>query len=414
MTIEFLYPSGDDNGWPTNDWTDIEESIASADGVALETGVDDDIVLIDLDNTALTDAHTINSVTVKILAKDTSPGTKNSLVVDLFIGGAGQGPVTSANLTASYGTVTLVDATNWDIDWTAAQLNGMQLQIRANQTGKGEEATWHIDAIDVEVDYTAPAAGSPIPVTVSRPRFKLAPVLAAVILTPQIVDVPEPAQVVVRSPVPHVESAPPPVINRPAIADVIIPDDVPIPSLFARPTLLRRLSVIPPVVNKPQVVNNDPPTEGQPLFATRIREKPPKINPVILEPQVVNNDPPPDGKPLYAHAPFVTPAVTRSVIYVTQGVPVVPDGLLITPTVVGSRPTKPTVTRPIINIPIPDEPSTTQGRSTQTVIESLGSVDPMGRSTITVGEVLGSVDPMGRSTITIVEVLMQPKPPFDR
>ena len=164
MTVETLLPSGDDNGWPTNDWTDIDNTIATPSGTALETTVDDDVVLIDLTNSVIVDGDTVNSVTVKIRAKDTSVSLKDSLVVDLFIGGAGQGQITSDVLVSTYATYTLVDATNWDIDWTAAQLDGMQLEITANQIGKGESATWHIDEIEVDIDYTAAAGGIAIPV----------------------------------------------------------------------------------------------------------------------------------------------------------------------------------------------------------------------------------------------------------
>jgi len=155
MAIETLFPNGDDGGWPTGNAGNIDEGIASADGATLETSIDDDVVIVDLDNTAIVDADTVNSVTVKIRAKDTGSGGKNSLIVDLLIGGVGQGAVTGGNMNNAYATYTFNDVTNWDVDWSAAQLNGMQLHITANQVGKGEAADWQIDAIDVDIDYTA-------------------------------------------------------------------------------------------------------------------------------------------------------------------------------------------------------------------------------------------------------------------
>lgn len=163
MTIETLLPSGDNDGWPTNNWDDMDTTIATPSGVALETTIDNDVVLIDLTDSAITDADTVNSVTVKIRAKDTSVSTKDQLIVNLFIGGVGQGPITSSNLISTYTTVTLVDVTNWDIDWTATQLDGMQLEITANQTGKGESATWHMDEIEVDIDYTLASGGIAVP-----------------------------------------------------------------------------------------------------------------------------------------------------------------------------------------------------------------------------------------------------------
>jgi len=159
MTVETLFPNGDDGGWPTGGFANIDEGIASADGLTYETSIDNDVTVIDLDDSAIADADTVNSVTVKIRAKDTGSGGKNSLIVDLLIGGVGQGPITSGVLNNAYGTYTFVDAVNWDQDWTAAQLDGMQLEITANQTGKGEAADWQIDAIDVDIDYTAAPSG---------------------------------------------------------------------------------------------------------------------------------------------------------------------------------------------------------------------------------------------------------------
>ena len=160
MAIKVLYPNGDDNGWPTGDYLNIDESIASADGLTYATNVDNDTTVVDLDAAGLLDADTINSVTVKIRARDNGAGGNNNLEVDLLIGGVGQGAVLmGVNLTATFTTYTFTDAA-WDIDWTSAQLDGMQLSIRSNQTGKGQGADWIIDAIDVDVDYTASAGAA--------------------------------------------------------------------------------------------------------------------------------------------------------------------------------------------------------------------------------------------------------------
>ena len=47
MATELRFPSGDDGGWPTGDFLNIDEGIASADAATLETSIDDDVVVID-------------------------------------------------------------------------------------------------------------------------------------------------------------------------------------------------------------------------------------------------------------------------------------------------------------------------------------------------------------------------------
>jgi len=159
MTIETLVPNGDDGGWPTGSYLDVDEGIASVDGVFLETNTDPDVVILDLSASAIVDGDTVNSVTVKIHAKDGAGGGTNSIDVDLLIGGTGQGQVGTGTLTGTLTTYTLTENTLWDLDWTAAELAGMQLEVTSAQSGKGYAATWSIDAIEVEIDYTAAAGG---------------------------------------------------------------------------------------------------------------------------------------------------------------------------------------------------------------------------------------------------------------
>ena len=166
MATETRFPSGDDNGWPTGDWTNIDESIAAADAATLETNIDDDVVVIDIGDFAITDADTVTGVQIDIRAKDTGAGGKNSLSVNLDVGGGGLGAVTGANMTNTYATFTFTNAL-WDLDHSAAELDAMQLIIRANQTGMATAADWQIDAIDVIVTFT-PAAGGPEQVLIKR------------------------------------------------------------------------------------------------------------------------------------------------------------------------------------------------------------------------------------------------------
>jgi hypothetical protein len=161
MALDTLLPNGDDSGWPTGAFTDIDEGIASADAAVMFTTIDDDVLIVDLTATTITDADTVNSVTVKIHGRSTGSGGKDTFTVDFQIGGVDQGgPQVTADLAGSHATYTLTDAA-WDSDWTAAQLNGATLKIQATQTGKPTAATWEIDAIDVEVDYTVPPSGHP-------------------------------------------------------------------------------------------------------------------------------------------------------------------------------------------------------------------------------------------------------------
>lgn len=159
MPVFTRFPSGDDGGWPTGTWEDIDESIASADGAVLATSIDDDVVIIDVGDFDIDDADTVELLFLNVRARDTGAGGKNKIAIDIDVGGGGIFEVVpAANLTNSFVTYTYNNAL-WDVDWTAAQMNNLQLIIRANQTGMATAADWEIDAIDIEALITLAGGG---------------------------------------------------------------------------------------------------------------------------------------------------------------------------------------------------------------------------------------------------------------
>lgn len=159
MAEETLLPNGDNSGWPTGSYLDIDEGIASADANVLSTTTDNDLVIVDLGDSAVVDGDTVTNVTIKIHGRSTGSGGKDSFVVDWLIGGTPQGTaVTTTALTGSHATYTLNDI-GWNGDWTASQMDGAQVRVKANQTGRGRAATWEVDAMDVVVTYVGSPTG---------------------------------------------------------------------------------------------------------------------------------------------------------------------------------------------------------------------------------------------------------------
>lgn len=157
MAEDRLFPNGWDSGWPTGAVANIDEGIASADGLNISTNVDDDSVLLDLTATAVVDADTVTAVDIVVRAKYTGGGD-NSIGVEWLVGGSVQGSEQSASLTTSYQNLNISDA-NWDADWTATQLNGSQIRLYARQTGKPTAYSVEVDAIDLVITYTLAPTG---------------------------------------------------------------------------------------------------------------------------------------------------------------------------------------------------------------------------------------------------------------
>lgn len=159
MATEKLLPDGDDNGWPTGDVVDVDEGIASADGAFMATTIDDDVVIFDLGPSAIVDVDTVTGITIVIRALSTGSGGKDKLAVALRIDGTDRAQVSTPNLSGSFVDYTLNDA-DWNQDWTAAQMDGAQVRVRADQTGMGTAATWEVDCFDVDVVFTPGNGGT--------------------------------------------------------------------------------------------------------------------------------------------------------------------------------------------------------------------------------------------------------------
>jgi hypothetical protein len=158
--LDTLSPNGDDGGWLVGDYTD---AITKADSNILTTddGVNPDALVLDLDTTTVVDADTVTSVDIVITARSTGSGGKDTLDVELLIGGSPVGTTYSTpNLSGTLADYTATGTTQtWTTDYTAAQLNGAQVRITSQQAGKATTATWELDYVLVTINGTAASAG---------------------------------------------------------------------------------------------------------------------------------------------------------------------------------------------------------------------------------------------------------------
>jgi len=170
MATETLVPNGDDGGWPTGGFADIDEDFGSPDAATMETSIDDDVVVLDLSPSAIVDGDTVTGISIDIRAKDTGAGGKNQVEIDVDVGGGGLGSVKSGNLTNTFANYNFVNAA-WDLDHSAAEMDAMQLIVKADQTGMGTAADWIIDTLRVIATFT-PAAGGPPRVSLLMAQYQ--------------------------------------------------------------------------------------------------------------------------------------------------------------------------------------------------------------------------------------------------
>jgi len=158
---ETLVPNGDDSGWPTGTFEDINETIASADGNVMSATTDPDVLVLDLTASEVVDGDTVTNITINTRARVLGAGGKDDLIFDLLIGGVAQGTaVTHTSVGTSYSTLVSNDI-GWNVDRTAAEMAGAQVRITTAQRGKGVAATYEVDAVDVVVTFTAGSSDNP-------------------------------------------------------------------------------------------------------------------------------------------------------------------------------------------------------------------------------------------------------------
>lgn len=157
MAEEILFLDGtfSGTGW-TGTGTDIDEGITAADGAEISSDADGeaDIVTLGFADTALSDSDTITQVDIVIRGRVTTDGGDEEFNVSFLIGGAAQGAtLASGIITSTHANYTLNDI-GWNSDWTAAQLNGMQIEVAGLQAGMPTANTWHIDTAQAVITYT--------------------------------------------------------------------------------------------------------------------------------------------------------------------------------------------------------------------------------------------------------------------
>lgn len=156
MATEKLNVIAWDAGWPTGFVTNIDEPIASADGQNISTTLLGDVVVLDFND--VVSIHDIDIVTVvvpTIRCRETTgdAGAAARLAVELLIGGVAQGGVqTVATMSAAFNNDSITIPA-WDVDWTVAQLNTLQLRITTTNLAAGTPQ-WAIDAVDIDITYT--------------------------------------------------------------------------------------------------------------------------------------------------------------------------------------------------------------------------------------------------------------------
>ena len=156
MATETLVPNGDDSGWPTGAFSDINEDFGSPDASIMRTtdAELDDVLILDFGDSAVLDADTVTNITIDLRALCSGSGGKDDYLVELLIGGVSQGTsVTHSGVGQSFVTLSSNDV-GWNVDRSASDMDGLQVRITSAQRGMGSSGNWDLDTVRVVVTYT--------------------------------------------------------------------------------------------------------------------------------------------------------------------------------------------------------------------------------------------------------------------
>ena len=160
MAEETLLPSADSvNNWDAGTFADVNQGVDTPnDGLTMsDISIEGEIVTFDMDNSALSDGDTITNVTIRTRAQRGS-NNGDSLGIDLLIGGSVQGSQVNRTLGTSLDDINSNDV-GWNTDWTAAQLDGLQVRLTTLQTGMPGTVDITVSEVEVLITYT-PDAGT--------------------------------------------------------------------------------------------------------------------------------------------------------------------------------------------------------------------------------------------------------------
>jgi hypothetical protein len=169
MATETLNVSGvaTKNGWTGTD-ADVFEALSGADGnLLINRQNEGDALLLNIDDSAVVDGDTVTSITINMRCARGS-NANDSVTAQLYIGGVAQGVAQDFDSQGgALADTTLSNSgalthTAWDVDRTAAEMDGMQVELVPTQGGMPGTVVIDFDCLDVVVTYTeAPTADPP-------------------------------------------------------------------------------------------------------------------------------------------------------------------------------------------------------------------------------------------------------------
>lgn len=152
--------------------TDIDEPIGSPDTTYYGAGAEADSADFGFDASVVEDADTVTNITFNIILRDIGTSGGSTMEVDLLIGGVVQGTtqtITTGGLDTLYSDI---NNAGWNVDRTAAEMDGMELRITPQQTGMPGTNEAYLETANAVVTYDPAGAGPSVAAKMASYRHR--------------------------------------------------------------------------------------------------------------------------------------------------------------------------------------------------------------------------------------------------
>ncbi len=139
--------------------TDIDEVIGSPDTAYYGPGPDGDAADFGFTASEVVDAEIVTNITFNMIYRDDGSAGTLMVGVDLLIGGVVQGTTQTITVSGSDVTYSGINHAGWNVDRTAAEMDGAQLRLTPAQAGMPGTNAAFLETANMVVTFSPPPSG---------------------------------------------------------------------------------------------------------------------------------------------------------------------------------------------------------------------------------------------------------------
>ena len=149
--------------------TDIDEAIGSPDTAYYGAGAEADAADFGFTASEVVDGDTVTNISFNMIYRDDGSAGTLLVDVDLLIGGTVVGTAVQLTVSGSDATYSDINDTGWNVDRTAAEMDGAELRLTPQQSGMPGTNAGFLETANMVVTFSS----GPTPISIEIPAAQL-------------------------------------------------------------------------------------------------------------------------------------------------------------------------------------------------------------------------------------------------